>query len=107
MFVEWVPLRSCAGGSAASRRAPDGTLFALDELAAVLMGCSRSVLELASAAVIPADWLNLTPQFLQKLSTGATCAPHRLQTIDESLLASLPPTYEYRTNLSISCRALN
>jgi hypothetical protein len=45
--------------------------------------------ELLSAAVSPADCVSLTPQFLQKLSSGSTCVPHRLQTINKASLLHL------------------
>jgi hypothetical protein len=45
-------------------------------------------LEVLSAAVIPADCVSLTPQFLQKLSCGSICVPHRLQIINKASFAS-------------------
>jgi len=73
--------------------------FDLGDLAAEGMPCARSVLELSSAALAPADCLSLAPQLLQKLSTGSTCEPHRMQTINKASLLHLS---QYWTNLSIS-----
>src|ERR1041385_7303928 len=82
MVAPSIPLRSCGGAILASSLGPDGRRLLLGELTAEV----TALLELSSTAAIPADCFSLTPQFLQKLSTGSTCEPHWMQTIKTSLL---------------------